>query len=266
MNETAQTLVDLSRMIDARVETVWRIISTSEGFGAWMGGEVRFDPVPGSEFTASFPQFQTVIRGEVLEIDTAAHRIALSWGVESGPQAPTLPVGASRLEISLTAEGDGTRARLVHSSLPSAEEARNHEAGWRFHLGRLSLQANRTDLAATLGPSMDAWFGAWNEDDADARDALIHECCSEDVEFRDEYAEAAGRDLLGAHIGNTRQYMPGFSIRATGPIVVCRGEALVPWESTGPGGTTFAGTNHVVARPDGTITRVTGFFAPGPAS
>ena len=31
---------------------------------------------------------------------------------------------------------------------------------------------------------MDAWFGAWNEDDADARDALIHECCSEDVEFR----------------------------------------------------------------------------------
>jgi len=265
MSDTEQTIVDLTRYIDARVDTVWRILSTPEGFGAWMGGEVRFDAAPGSEFIARFPQFQTVIRGEVLEMDARARRIALSWGVEAGPQAATLPVGSSRLEISLSPEGHGTRARLVHSSLPSADEARNHEAGWRFHLSRLSLQANRTDLAATLGPAVDAWFAAWNEDDGDARDALLLECCAEDVEFRDEYAEATGRDLLATHIGNTRQYMPGFSIRATGPIVVCRGEALVPWESTGPGGTSIAGTNHLVARPDGTILRVTGFVAPGPA-
>lgn len=264
MNDTAQLLVDLSRRIDARVETVWRIISTADGFGAWMGGRVRFEPVAGSEFVAEFPQFQTVIRGEVLEHDDAAHRIALSWGVESGPQAETFGPGTSRVEISLTPDGDGTRARLVHSSLPSAQEARNHEAGWRFHLSRLSLQANRADLADSLGPSVDAWFRAWGETDPDARDALLRECCAEDIEFRDEYAEASGRELLSVHIGNTQQFMPGFSIRGTGPAVVCRGEALVPWESSGPDGTAFRGTNHVVARPDGTITRVTGFFAPAP--
>lgn len=262
MNETAQTLVDLSRRIDARIETVWRIISTPDGFGAWMGGEVRFEPAAGSEFIADFRQFDTVIRGEVLELDASDHRIALSWGVESGPQAATFPPGSSRVEISLTAEDDGTRARLVHSSLPSVEEAEGHEAGWRFHLSRLSLQANRTDLSESLGPSIDAWFRAWGEPDPDARAALLLECCAEDVAFRDEYAEAAGRELLSVHIGRTQQFMPGFSIRASGPAVVCRGEALVPWESPGPDGTTFHGTNHVAARPDGTITRVTGFFAP----
>jgi uncharacterized protein YndB with AHSA1/START domain len=266
MNETAQMMVDLSRRIDARIDTVWRIVSTPEGFGAWMGGDVRFEPAAGSEFIAEFKQFETVIRGEVLELDEAEHRIALSWGVESGPQAATFPPGSSRVEISLTAEDHGTLARLVHSSLPTVQEAEGHEAGWRFHLSRLSLEANRSDLSRSLGPSIDAWFRAWSETDPEARDALLRECCAEEVEFRDEYAEASGRELLSVHIGRTQQFMPGFSTHASGPAVVCRGEALVPWESTGPDGTTFSGTNHIAARPDGTITRVTGFFSPGPES
>lgn len=261
MTETTDVMVDLTRRIDARVDTVWGIVSTPEGFGAWMGGQVSFSPEPGSAFEANFPQFQTVIRGEVLEFDPDAHRMALSWGAAEGPQAATFPVGSSRLELSFTPDENGTLARVLHTSLPSAQEAEGHEAGWRFHLSRLSLQANRQDLAETLGESIDAWFGAWNEDDADARDALLRSCCAEDVEFRDEYADAKGRDLLSKHIGNTRQFMPGFSIAATGPAVVCRGEALVPWTSTGPDGSSFAGTNHIAARPDGTITRVTGFFS-----
>ena len=263
MTDATDMIVDLTRKIDARVETVWGIVSTPEGFGAWMGGQVSFTPQPGSPFEANFPQFQTIIRGEVLEFDPAEHRMALSWGAAEGPQAATFPAGSSRLELSFTPDGDGTLARVLHTSLPSEQEAEGHEAGWKFHLSRLSLQANRQDLTETLGEKLDAWFAAWNETDGDARDALLHSCCAKDVEFRDEYADARGRELLSMHIGNTQQFMPGFSITSTGPAVVCRGEALVPWSSTGPDGGTFEGTNHVTARPDGTITRVTGFFAAG---
>jgi uncharacterized protein YndB with AHSA1/START domain len=263
MTDMTGILIDLSKQIDAHVDTVWGIVSTPEGFGAWMGGQVSFDTAIGSPFEANFPQFQTVIRGEVLEFDAAAHRFVLTWGVEAGPQAETLPAGSSRLELSFESEGLGTIARIVHSDLPTAGEAEGHEAGWKFHLSRLSLQANRQDLSTNLGPSVDAWFAAWNETDADARAALLAQSCAEDVTFRDEYTESSGRDLLAMHIGNSQHFMPGFSIRAAGPIIVCRGEAMVPWEATGPGGMALAGTNHIVALADGTITRVTGFQAVG---
>lgn len=263
MTETSGILVDLSKRIDAHVDTVWGIVSTPEGFGAWMGGDVSFRPEPGSAFEANFAQFQTVITGQVLEFDAEAHRLVLSWGVASGPQAESLPAGSSRLELSFEADGLGTVARVLHSDLPTAGEAEGHEAGWRFHLSRLSLQANRQDLSHNLGPSVDAWFAAWNEADAGARGELLAGCCAEDVTFRDEYTESSGRDLLSMHIGNAQQFMPGFRIQATGPVVVCRGEGLVPWSATGPGGMALEGTNHITAHPDGTITRVTGFQNPG---
>ncbi|MDH3734763.1 MAG: SRPBCC domain-containing protein [Gemmatimonadota bacterium] len=263
MTEAAGVLIDLSKKIDAHVDTVWGIVSTPEGFGAWMGGTVSFSPDAGSPFEANFPQFQMVIRGEVREFDATAHRLVLTWGVAQGPQTETFPAGSSLLELTLTPENGGTDARVHHSQLPTEEGAEGHEAGWRFHLSRLSLQANRQDLTNNLGRSVDAWFAAWNETDADARDALLISCCSEDVAFRDEYADATGRQLLSMHIGSTQMFMPGFSIAAAGPAIVCRGEALVPWKGTGPNGLEVTGTNHIAAHPDGTITRVTGFYSAG---
>jgi len=58
-----QTLVDISRTIDARLDTVWGVVSTPEGFSKWMGGDVTFASEVGSAFAGKFPQFQTVIRG-----------------------------------------------------------------------------------------------------------------------------------------------------------------------------------------------------------
>ena len=254
-----QTLVDISRTIDARLDTVWDIISTPEGFSKWMGGDVTFASDVGSPFEGRFPQFQTVIRGEVLEFDSGAHRIALSWGIETGPQAAYFPAASSRVELSLTAEAPGTLIQVRHSALPTAKEAGDHEAGWRFNLSRLSLIANREDLSATLGPAMDAWFAAWNETDSERRAELLARCCAPDIEFRDEYTEASGRDLLSLHIGNSQRFRPGWRIESAGPVVICRGEALCPWRYTGPEGAAVEGTNHVTATPDGTISRVTGF-------
>lgn len=258
--EGRDTLAEHSVLIAARAETVWAILSDPERFGEWLQGKASFRAEPGSAFEVDFPQFDTVVRGEVLECDADRRRLAVTWGVASGAQAETFPVGSSKLELWLEPEPKGTRAHVRHSALPSETEARNHEAGWRFHFSRLSLFANRADLRASLGPSLDAWFGAWNETDADARGELIARCSAPDVEFRDEYASLSGVELLALHIGNTQHFIPGWRIERAGEPRICRGEALVDWEATGPDEQRFTGTNHVVADPDGTIRRVTSFW------
>ena len=260
--EGSGTLAEHSVLIEARVETVWAIVSDPAGFSEWLQGTARFSPEPGSPFEIDFPRFQTAVRGEVLECDAARHRFAVTWGVESGAQAETFPVGSSKLELWLSSEAGGTRAHVRHSALPSETEARNHEAGWRFHMSRLALFANRADLSASLGPSLESWFGAWNETDAEARSALLARCCAPDVEFRDEYTSLRGRDLLGLHIGNTQHFIPGWRIEASGTPRICRGEALASWGATGPEAQRFTGTHHLVADPDGTLRRVTSFWNP----
>jgi len=258
--EGSGTLAEHSVLIAARIETVWAIVSDPGRFGEWLQGKARFVPEPGSDFEIDFPQFEMVVRGEVLECDPERHRFAVTWGVASGTQAETFPAGSSKLELWLAEEPGGTRAHVRHSALPSETEARNHEAGWRFHLSRLSLFANRADLKASLGPALDAWYGAWNEPDADARRDLIAGCCAPDVEFRDEYASLRGSEPLGLHIGNTQHFIPGWRIERTGEPRICRGEALVEWRACGPAEQRFSGTHHVVADPDGTLRRITAFW------
>lgn len=259
--EGSGTLAEHSVVIAARIETVWAIISDPVRFGEWLQGKARFALEPGSDFEVDFPQFETVVRGEVLECDAERHRFAVTWGVASGAQAEGFPVGSSKLELWLAAEEGGTRAHVRHSALPSETEARDHEAGWRFHLSRLSLFANRADLSASLGPALDAWYGAWNETDAEKRDELTGRCCAPDVEFRDEYASLEGREMLGLHIGNTQHFIPGWRIERTGEPRICRGEALVEWSATGPQDRRFSGTHHIVADPDGTLRRITAFWS-----
>lgn len=270
--EDGRTLAEHSVLIAARIETVWGIVSDPDRFGDWLQGRAAFAPEPGSDFEIDFPQFETRIRGEVLEYEPERHRFVVSWGVASGPQAATLPIGSSKVELWLVSEEGGTRAHVRHSALPSEKEARDHEAGWRFHLSRLSLFANRADLEASLGPALAAFYGAWNEPDPEARTGLLARCCAPDVTYRDEYASLEGRDLLGLHMGNTQRFIPGWRIERTGEPRICRGEALVDWRAGGEtlerpaGGETLerrtGGTHHLVVDPDGTLRRITAFENP----
>lgn len=256
------TLAEHSVLIEASPDTVWSIVSSPDRFSEWLQGTARFTGEPGTAFEIDFPRFDTEVRGEIVEFDAGRHRFAVTWGIAAGPQAATFPVGSSSLEIWLEPEEGGTRAHVRHSALPSETEARNHEAGWRFHFSRLALFANRDDLTASLGPALAAWFGAWNETDADRRAALLARCCAEDIEFRDEYAALRGRDTLGLHIGNTQHFVPEWTIAAEGALRICRGEALQGWAATGPGGERFTGTHHLAADPRGTLRRVTAFQDP----
>lgn len=252
------TVVELSLDVEASAATVWKMLSTSEGFSAVMQGQVTFEAREGSPFRAEFPNFGTVIAGEIVAIDPGHRHLALTWGSEQGPQAADLPAGSSLVEFRVQGTPDGCRVALRHSGFPSERLAQEHDGGWRFHMGRLALDANRADLAAGLERTLAGWFAAWNELDESARLDTLRSCCAEDVEFQDEWAVARSIERLSLHIANCHRFMPGWKIEATGDPRICRGEALVGWRSVGPGGTQ-EGHNHVRANHDGTIVRVAGF-------
>ncbi len=54
--------------------------------------------------------------------------------------------GSTVVEITLTADGDGTILRLTHRDLPREGDVRpRHAAGWIHHLGRLQIAAEAGD-------------------------------------------------------------------------------------------------------------------------
>ncbi|MCG8467152.1 MAG: SRPBCC domain-containing protein [Gemmatimonadetes bacterium] len=262
MNASMDALVDVSVTIEARPETVWSIISTPEGFSDWMDGVVRFEPLEGSPFRAEFPSFATVISGEVETFDAEARRLTLTWGVESGPQAESFPAGSSLVDIQVLDDREGCRVQLRHTRLPSDMEVEQHAQGWRFHLSRMALKANRSELDGSLSASLEGWFAAWNEPDETARLALLQGCCDDEIEFRDEWSSTRGVELLSLHISNSLRFMPGWRLEPSGEPRVCRGEALFDWRSDGPSGEVVEGTNHARVGFDGRLRRVTGFPNP----
>ena len=262
MNEmTATPLVDLSLDIEASPQTVWGILTTPELFSMWMDGKVEFEARTGSPFRAEFPNIQTVIAGEVVTLDADARHLGLTWGMESGPQADAFPAACSLVEFRVHEADVGCRVELRHSKLPSAEVAQANEGGWRFHLSRMALYANRADLEAGLERTLAGWFSAWSEPDEATRLETLKSCCADEIEFRDDWTVAGGIEALNQHISMCFMFMPGWRLESTGDVRICRGEALVGWRSVGPDGAAIEGFNHVVAARDGTLRRVAGFQA-----
>jgi len=261
-SETTQDEVRVSTVIQAGASTVFGILSDPARFSDWIQGEAEFSPAEGSPFQVRFPQFETVISGEVVEI-VPNRRMVLSWGVAEGHQSGWFPVGSSRVEIDLQEEDGGTRLTLRHSGLPE-KEVPPHQGGWRFHVSRLDLKANRAALEARLPSTFAHWCQAWQEKDADRRGELLNSCTSDQIEYSDEYAQLRGRDQLSLHIGNSLQYVPWTRLEM-GPPLICRGEALVEWTLVGDDGAVAeAGSLHCYTDPEGLLTRVTSFWGSTP--
>ncbi|MDH3222156.1 MAG: SRPBCC domain-containing protein [Gemmatimonadota bacterium] len=254
--------VDL--LIEAKPETIFRIMSSSEGLSNWLNAEASLEPVVGAPLTLRFPSFRTTVAGQVREV-VPNRRLSVSWGVSEGPQAEWLPAGSTRVTFELAPEGDGTRVRVTHEALPTEQEAANHRQGWRFHLSRLELLSNRAQLEAVLPAIMDRYYEAWSSDDSEACLGLLEEVCAKDVSFADEYASLEGVDRLALHASNTRKYMPGTRVRRMGGPVVCRGRAIVPWEVIGESeDRRFQGTDYMEIRADGRLTGIVGFWTTHP--
>ena len=110
-------VLDRTVTIAARRETVFRYFTDSERFAAWWGQGSRIEPKPGGAVHIRYPN-AVVAGGEVVEI-TPVERVVFTYGFESGQP---IPIGASRVTITLEETARGTVVRLKHE-LPTPRRA-----------------------------------------------------------------------------------------------------------------------------------------------
>jgi len=247
-------VLDRTVTIAARRETVFRYFTDSERFAAWWGQGSTIDPKPGGAVRIRFPN-AIGAGGEVIEI-VPPERVVFSYGFESGQP---IPVGASRVTITLEETAGGTLVKLRHE-LPSAEVRDEHVQGWRY---QLSVFANVVAKEAHKGAATlaDRFFACWGETDAARRRGELAAIAAPELEFRDPYSCTSGIDDLNAHIAAGQRFMPGVVLERQGDARSCQGLALVDWTVKGPDGNPRArGTNVFELTKDGRIARVTGLW------
>lgn len=132
----ATGVIERELRIAARPETVFSFWVEPERIRQWMGRTVTMEPRPGGAYRIDY-NGSDIASGEVLEIDPP-HRLVLSWGWEAAGDAT--PAGASRVEITLTPDGDGTLLQLRHTSLVEAA-VEGHAQGWDQFLSGLATAA-----------------------------------------------------------------------------------------------------------------------------
>ncbi len=241
-------------VIRARRDTVFRFFTDSARFAEWWGQGSEIDPRPGGRVLMRMPG-ATVARGEVLEIE-AARRLVFTFGFERGTP---MPVGGSRVTITLEDVAEGTRLRLQHD-LATAEARDHHVQGWRY---QLAVFANVTAALehADAPRRVDALFRAWSEPDVAARRRLLEDSVTPDVVFRDIYSATSGLDDLHAHLAAAQVHLPGLRLEREGDLQHCQGTAVARWKVVAADGTVKGqGTNVYDLAPDGRIARCVGLW------
>jgi uncharacterized protein YndB with AHSA1/START domain len=123
-------------LVDAPVERVWAVITAPEHIGSWFGDAAEVDLRPGGAMTLTWKEHGSII-GRVEKVDPPtlfSFRWARPMGAEPREGNSTL------VEFSLSAEGDGTRVRVVESGFPSLEGneqskyAAQNDEGWTMEL------------------------------------------------------------------------------------------------------------------------------------
>jgi uncharacterized protein YndB with AHSA1/START domain len=151
MEKTAETTaVEREIAIAASPETVWEFLVDPEKATLWMGQNAAFDPRPGGIYRVEVIPGNTAV-GEFVELDPP-RRLVYTWGWEPGGLDKTTSPGSSLIEIELVPDGEGTRLRFSHRSLPSEEAVQSHAHGWDHYLERLVIAAGGGD------PGTDPWL------------------------------------------------------------------------------------------------------------
>jgi uncharacterized protein YndB with AHSA1/START domain len=246
--------LDRTVTIHARPQTVFTFFTDSERWASWWGAGSTIDARVGGRLYIRHPG-GIESSGEVLEV-MPPERIVFTYGFDSGRP---IPPGSSRVTIRLEPAGLSTRLQLVHefSEVGVRDE---HVQGWRY---QLSVFGNVVaDLVHSGAASIaDAWFDAWAETDATAREQQLRKIASIDVTFRDRFGLLEGIADLVPHIGATQHFMPGMRLKRDGDPQHCQGTILAPWIASGPDGKERGrGTNVFTLRPDGLIESVVGFW------
>ncbi len=133
-----RTVVEHTVRISARPETVWRYWTDPERMCAWWGATAVLDPRPGGACLVDLGS-GPVMRGEFVEL-VPHERIVFTFGWEPTEGAPAVAPGSTRVEITLTPDGDDTILALRHSGIP-APHVDEHRSGWGHFLPMLAAAA-----------------------------------------------------------------------------------------------------------------------------
>jgi uncharacterized protein YndB with AHSA1/START domain len=132
--------IELETRIAAPPDVVFAYFIDPELYQRWKGKTAELDARPGGLYQVLMPSGD-LVRGEYLTVEPPT-RVVFTWGFEGSSD---LPPGASTVEITLRADGDGTIVRLRHERLPSDESRQQHAIGWQQYLERLALVASGKD-------------------------------------------------------------------------------------------------------------------------
>ena len=133
-------------MVAAPIQRVWDVITRPEHVGSWFGDAgAEIDLRPGGAMTVTWGKHGTV--HAVVERAEAPRVFAYRWA--RGADTPVRDGNSTRVEFTLTAEGDQTRLRVVESGfnqleISPEEQARHAEGntrGWRSELDELVAYA-----------------------------------------------------------------------------------------------------------------------------
>jgi uncharacterized protein YndB with AHSA1/START domain len=254
MTMTLTHRLDRTITIDAPPDVVFGFLTETPRWAAWWGAGSEIDARPGGRMKIRYPN-GTEATGEVLEVHPP-ERIVFTFGYASGA---VIPPGASRVTIQLETAGQATRVRLAHE-YHDAQVLEQHVQGWRY---QLSLFANVVSdvVFAGAAETVDAWFDAWAEPDAEARHRMLARIAAADVQFHDRYSCIDNIADLVAHIGAAQQFMPGIRMSRAGGVRQCQGTVIADFVARGADGADRgAGVNVFVFGTDGLLTSVTGFM------
>jgi uncharacterized protein YndB with AHSA1/START domain len=247
---------NLTRTVSIRAprQIVFSYFTDSARWADWWGAGSTIDPQPGGKVYIRHAN-GIELGGEVLEV-SAPDRIVFTHGFASGKP---IPVGASRVTITLRDQGDGTLLELFHE-FPDASTRNEHVQGWRFQLSLFANAVLNRVHTAKAAELVDAWHATWAMTDESARAAEIAKTTTPKVEFRDRYSTLRGYEDLMSHISAALKFMPGMALKRKGEVAHCQGYLLAAWAVTGPDGKEMmSGHNTYALAPDGRIESVVGF-------
>ena len=133
--------VEREVLIAASPERVWEVITTPEHISQWLWDFAEIDlRVGGAMSLAGTYRGKPFSYEATIEHLDPPHVFAFRWAEDDWVEG-----GSTRVEITLAAEGEGTRLRLVESgfaSLQISDERRNElfvdiSGGWKNELGQL---------------------------------------------------------------------------------------------------------------------------------
>ncbi len=119
-----------------------------------------------------------------------------------------------------------------------------------------------SDLTTTV----DTYFSAWNETDAEQRAALIEQVWAPEGRLIDPPLTGEGHQGISEMIAIAHGQFPGCKFRRVSAVDTHHDQLRVAWELVAPdGGVAVAGTDVGEVDDQGRLVRMVGFFGPIPA-